>query len=70
MTKNPNETTEEKILSVSSEIPVAAIIALEQDLAGMVHGTVTLTLHIRDGRLARFITGRERSFMGETGNSE
>jgi hypothetical protein len=49
----------------SSKIPTAAITALEWELAGLVHGTASLTLHIRDGKLARFTTSRERSFIGD-----
>jgi hypothetical protein len=55
----------------SGKVPVAAIIALEWELAGLEHGTANLTLHVRDGKLARFTTGRERSHhMAETGNGE
>jgi hypothetical protein len=54
----------------SGKIPVVAITAMEWELAGLVHGTATLTIHIRDGKLARFTTGRERSHIVETGNDE
>jgi hypothetical protein len=54
----------------SGKIPTTAIIALEWELAKIVHGTASLTLHVRDGKLARFTTGRERSHMAETGNGE
>jgi hypothetical protein len=47
----------------SGKIPKAGIIALEWEAAGITHGTATLTLHIRDGRLARYTTDRERSFV-------
>jgi hypothetical protein len=50
-------------------IPPEAITALSWELNGLVHGTATLTIHIRDGKMARFTTGRERSFMGD-GNGE
>jgi hypothetical protein len=50
----------------SGKIPTAAITALSWDLAGLEHGTASLALHIRDGKLARFVTGRERSHMAET----
>jgi hypothetical protein len=50
-------------------IPLAAFTAIERELAGLVYGTATLTIHIRDGRLARFTTGRERSHMAD-GNGE
>jgi hypothetical protein len=52
----------------SGKIPTAAIIALEWELAGLDHGTATLAIHIRDGRLARFVTNRERSHLMEDGN--
>jgi hypothetical protein len=52
----------------SGKIPTAAIIGLEQELVGLVHGTATLTMHIRDGKLARFTTGREYSHMAEARN--
>jgi len=48
----------------NGHIPPAAINALEKELLGLVHGTTSLTIHIRDGRFARFTTGRERSHMG------
>jgi hypothetical protein len=47
----------------SGKIPPKGIIALGWELAGLVHGTATLNIHIRDGKLARFTTGRERSFI-------
>ena len=46
-----------------SAIPVSAIIALENEVAGIRHGTVTLNLYIRDGKLSRFTISREQSFM-------
>jgi hypothetical protein len=50
-------------------IPASALTALSLELSGLLHGKVTLELHVRDGKLARFTTGRERSFMGD-GNGE
>jgi hypothetical protein len=47
------------------KIPTAAYIALERELVGLEHGTASLTIHVRDGRLARFVAGRERSFIGD-----
>jgi len=44
-------------------VPVAAIKELEREAAGIMHGTITLTLHIKDGNLIRFTTSRERSFI-------
>jgi hypothetical protein len=55
----------------SGKIPVAAIIGLESELAGLTHGTASLVIHIRDGRLVRYATGRERSHMaGDCNDSE
>ena len=47
----------------NGNIPETAFNALEQETAGLIHGTATLTLHIRDGQLARFTTSHERSFV-------
>lgn len=52
------------------KIPTKAIIDLQWELAGLEHGTANLTLHVRDGKLVRFTTGRERSHMAEGGNGE
>jgi hypothetical protein len=52
----------------SGYIPPAAINALKWEAVGLLHGIATLTLHVRGGKLIRFVTGRERSFMG--GNDE
>jgi hypothetical protein len=49
-----------------TKIPTSAVIGLEQELAGLEHGIATLVIHVRDGRLARFTTGRERSHMAES----
>jgi hypothetical protein len=54
----------------SGKIPAAALINLEWELTGLEHGTATLALHIRDGKLVRFVTNRERSHMAEAGNDE
>jgi hypothetical protein len=47
----------------SGDIPVAAFNALEGEVSGLMHGTVTLSLHIKDGHLTRFVISRERSFI-------
>jgi hypothetical protein len=44
-------------------IPPAAVRELENEAAGLMHGTATLTLHIKDGIMVRFTTNRERSFV-------
>jgi hypothetical protein len=54
----------------SGKIPAAAVIAFEWELAGLVHGTASLIVHIRDGKLVRFTTGRERSHMAGGGDEE
>ena len=51
-------------------IPVCAINSLEWEAAELVHGIATLTLHIRDGKLKRFVTSRERSFIPEEAINE
>jgi hypothetical protein len=69
MNNTPIDTPEDK--GYSGKIPAAAIIALEWELAKLEHGTANLTLHVRDGQLARFTTGRERSYMmAEASNGE
>jgi hypothetical protein len=47
----------------SGYIPPETITALSWELAGLVHGTATLTIHIRDGKMERFTTGRETSHL-------
>jgi len=44
-------------------IPSEAIQVLEHEIAGLIHGTATLTIHIKDGNLIRYTTNRERSFV-------
>jgi len=55
----PNQTRE----LLRDNIPPAAVQALEQEAAGVMHGTVTLALHFKDGHLIRYTTGHERSFV-------
>jgi excisionase family DNA binding protein len=43
-------------------VPPEIMEALEKELAGVSHGTITLAIHLRDGR-PRFVVGRERSFI-------
>jgi hypothetical protein len=45
------------------KIPAEAIVSLEQELAGIVHGKVTIDLHIRDGKLTRYTVAKEQSFL-------
>jgi hypothetical protein len=60
----------DKTQGYSGKIPVAALVALEDELSGMIHGKVVLEVHIRDGRLARFVTVREKSFLPSTEKEE
>ena len=47
----------------NGSIPSTAFDALEGELAGLIHGTAVLTIHIKDGHLLRYVTSRERSFV-------
>jgi len=44
-------------------IPVTAVNELEREATGIIHGTIMLSLHIKDGNLYRFTTSREQSFI-------
>jgi hypothetical protein len=65
----PSDTTAEN-KGYSGRIPVAAIIAFERELTGLEHGIASLIVHVRDGRLARFTTGRERSHLTEADDDD
>ena len=54
----------------SGRVPPAAIMSLEWELTGLAHGTVNLTLYIRDGKLVRYATGRERTYVVEKCDDE
>jgi len=47
----------------SGSIPADAFNALETEAAGLMHGIVTLAVHVKDGRLLRYTTSREQSFI-------
>ena len=47
----------------SGNVSPEAVQALVQEAAGIVHGTVTLTLHVKDGNLIRYVVSRECSFI-------
>lgn len=47
----------------SGKVPTAGITGLEWEAAGIMHGTATLTLYIKDGQLTRYTTSRERSIV-------
>jgi excisionase family DNA binding protein len=46
-------------------IPRDILKSLETEMKGISHGTVSLTIHIRDNHL-RFVIGRERSILMDT----
>jgi hypothetical protein len=50
-------------LGYVGNIPQAAVRALEDEAAGLIHGIVTLNIHIKDSNLIRYTTSRERSFV-------
>jgi hypothetical protein len=57
----------------NGKIPVAAIISLEREIAGLTHGVASLVLHIRDGKLARYETEKRTSHLPDNlagGNNE
>ena len=43
-------------------IPAEAVYSLGREAAGLMHGTVALIVHIKDGHLLRYTTNRKRSF--------
>jgi hypothetical protein len=54
----------------SGGVPKAALAALELELALLEHGTASLVMHVRDGKLVRYTTGRERSHIAGAANGE
>ena len=59
--------------SFDGNIPDSAINAFKQEATGLIHGTVTLTLHVKDGLLSRYVINRERSIVpgrSTTGSTE
>ena len=44
-------------------IPTTALSAIRREVAGLLHGTASLTLHVKDGHLLRFVTSREISHV-------
>jgi hypothetical protein len=44
-------------------IPNTAINVFKQEATGIMHGTVTLTIHVKDGLLSRYVINRERSII-------
>ena len=52
----------------NGKVPVAGIIELEREAAGVIHGVAVFELHIRDGKLIRYVTSRQRSFISGSSN--
>jgi hypothetical protein len=46
-----------------SNILTTAFEALEKETTGIFHGTVSLTIHVKDGKCNRYAISRERSFI-------
>jgi hypothetical protein len=51
--------------SYSGRIPAPAITAIECELTGLMHGTASITFHIRDGKLSRYETDKHISYIPE-----
>jgi hypothetical protein len=47
------------------KLPPDVIRILESEIDGIRHGTVSLTIHLRDNH-PRYVIGRERSFLPDT----
>jgi hypothetical protein len=58
------EAAKEKALAKSKLIPRDILKKLEREMLDISHGTVSLTIHLRDHH-PRFVIGREQSFMPE-----
>jgi hypothetical protein len=52
-------------IGFNGDIPLAAYKDLESEIAGLIFGSVSLVLYIKDGHLIRYTTSRERSFVPE-----
>jgi len=57
-------------IGYKSNIPLAAINSLERELTGLAHGTVSLSVYVRDGRITRFTTNRECSTVISSNTGE
>jgi len=47
----------------NGNIPINAIDIFKQEATGLIHGTVTLTIHVKDGLLSRYVINREHSIV-------
>jgi hypothetical protein len=54
----------------SGKIPTAAVIAFKHELTGLIYGKASLVIHVQDGKLLRFVTGRDRSCLAGGGDEE
>jgi hypothetical protein len=52
-------------MTYNGYIPATALQAFDRETKGLVHGTASLTFHIRDGKLARYETDRHISYIPE-----
>jgi hypothetical protein len=58
------ETEGEKMKNSKNTLPTVIIESLEAELEDLAFGTVTLAIHLHDGK-PRFVIGRERSIVPE-----
>jgi excisionase family DNA binding protein len=61
--RSPPEKQALDLLEKRIVVPPEIVAELERELVGVSHGTITLAIHLRDGR-PRFVIGRERSIYG------
>ncbi|MCP4129377.1 MAG: hypothetical protein GY754_00030 [bacterium] len=47
----------------SPTIDKSVLSLLNSELEGVKHGIVTVAIHVRDGKISRFVTNREKSMM-------
>ena len=55
-------------IGYNGKVPVPGIIELEREAIGVIHGVAVLELHIRDSKLIRYVTHRQRSFISGSVN--
>jgi excisionase family DNA binding protein len=58
----PEDDKPSPAMAMIGSIPRDILKTLEAEMRGISHGTVSLTIHLRDYK-PRFVIGRERSFM-------
>jgi hypothetical protein len=52
-------------MTYNGYIPASALQAFDREMKGLVHGTASMTFHIRDGKLVRYETDRHISYIPE-----